>query len=112
MMDSVLQFIVMLVIFVAVLAATYFFTRWMADFQKDKTATGNIEIIETARISSTKYIQIVRIGQKYMAIAVGKDEVTNLGEVSREDLIFKEEVKEDNISFKDILEKIKGEIKK
>jgi flagellar protein FliO/FliZ len=102
----------MLIVFIGVLAATYFFTKWMADFQKDKTATGNIEIIETARISSTKYIQIVRIGQKYMAIAVGKDEVTNLGEVSREDLIFKEEVKEDNISFKDILEKIKGEIKK
>ena len=47
-----------------------------------------------------------------MAIAVGKDEVTNLGEVSREDLIFKEENPQDNISFKDILEKIKGEKKK
>ena len=111
-MNSYLQLIVMLIVFIGVLAATYFFTKWMADFQKDKTATGNIEIIETARISSTKYIQIVRIGQKYTAIAVGIDEVTNLGEVSREDLIFKEEVKEDNISFKDILEKIKGEIKK
>ncbi|MBP3813413.1 MAG: flagellar biosynthetic protein FliO [Butyrivibrio sp.] len=111
-MNSYLQLIVMLIIFIGVLAATYFFTRWMADFQKDKTAIGNIEIIETARISSTKYIQIVRIGQKYMAIAVSKDEVTNLGEVSREELIFKEENPQDNISFKDILEKIKGEKKK
>ena len=111
-MNTYLQFITMLIIFVVVLAATYFFTKWMADFQKDKTASGNIEVIETARISTTKYIQIVRIGQKYMAIAVGKDEVTNLGEISREDLIFKEENPEDNIKFKDILEKFKGEIKK
>ena len=111
-MGTYLQFITMLIIFVAVLAATYFFTRWMANLQKDKTASGNIEIIETARISTTKYIQIVRIGQKYMAIAVGKDEVTSLGEVSREDLIFKEEKTEDNLKFKDILEKFKGEIKK
>ena len=106
------MFITMLIIFVGVLAATYFFTKWMADFQKDKTASGNIEVIETARISTTKYIQIVRIGQKYMAIAVGKDEVTNLGEISREDLIFKEENPEENLKFKDILEKFKGEIKK
>ncbi|RKM62546.1 hypothetical protein D6855_03195 [Butyrivibrio sp. CB08] len=111
-MNTYLQFITMLIIFVVVLAATYFFTKWMADFQKDKTASGNIEVIETARISATKYIQIVRIGQKYMAIAVGKDEVTNLGEISREDLIFKEENPEENLKFKDILEKFKGEIKK
>ena len=111
-MDSVLQFIVMLVIFVAVLAATYFFTKWMAGYQKEKTSSGNIDIIETARISATKYIQIVRIGQKYVAIGVGKDEITNLGEVSREDLIFKEENPDNNLNFKDILEKFKGEIKK
>ncbi len=111
-MGTYLQFITMLIIFVVVLAATYFFTKWMANFQKDQTASGNIEVIETARISSTKYIQIVRIGQKYMAIAVGKDEVTNLGEVSREDLVFKEDNPEANMSFKDILEKFKGENKK
>ena len=111
-MNTYLQFITMLIIFVVVLVATYFFTKWMADFQKDKTASGNIEVIETARISTTKYIQIVRIGQKYMAIAVGKDEVTNLGEVSKEDLIFKEDSPEGNIKFKDVLEKFKGEIKK
>ena len=111
-MSSYLQFITMLLVFVVVLVATYFFTKWMAGFQKEKTSTGNIEVIETARISTTKYIQIVRIGSKYMAIAVGKDEVTNLGEISREDLIIREDSPEDNISFKDVLEKIKGEKKK
>ncbi len=102
----------MLLVFIVVLAATYFFTKWMAGFQREKTSTGNIEVIETARISTTKYIQIVRIGSKYMAIAVGKDEVTSLGEISREDLIIREDKPEDNLNFKDILDKIKGEIKK
>ena len=64
----------MLLVFVIVLAATYYFTKWMAGFQKERNLSGNIEVIETARISTTKYIQIVRIGSKYMAIAVGKDE--------------------------------------
>lgn len=102
----------MLLIFVLVLAATYYFTKWLAGYQKEKTGAGNIEVIETARISTTKYIQIVRIGQRYMAIAVGKDEITGLMEISKEELEFKEDNPEDNISFKDILEKIKGEKKK
>jgi flagellar protein FliO/FliZ len=102
----------MLLVFVVVLAATYYFTKWMASYQKQKTSTGNIEVIETARLSATKYIQIVRIGDKYMAIAIGKDEVTPLCEVSREDLIIKEDSSEETLNFKEILEKFKSEKKK
>ena len=111
-MSSYLQLITMLLVFIVVLAATYYFTKWMANYQKAKTSTGNIEVIETARISATKYIQILRIGDRYVAIGVGKDEITNLGDVSREDLIIKEDSSEDTLNFKDILEKFKSEKKK
>ena len=111
-MGSYFEFVALLIVFVAVLAATYFFTKWMAGYQKNKTSTGNIEVIETARISTTKYIQIVRIGGRYVAIGVGKDEITNLGDVSEEELVFKEVNPSDNISFKEILDKFKGEKKK
>ena len=110
-MNSYLQFVSMLLVFVAVLAATYFFTKWMAGYQKDRNTSGNIEVIETMRLSTTKYIQIVRIGQRYVAIAVGKDEVTNLGDISREDLIIREDKPEDTVRFKEILDKLKGEKK-
>ncbi len=110
-MDSYLQFISMLLIFVIVLAATYFFTKWMAGYQKEKNLSGNIEVVETMRLSTTKYIQIIRIGTRYFAIAVGKDEVTNLGEISREDITIREDNPEETISFKEILEKFKGEKK-
>ena len=110
-MESTLQFLLMLLIFIAVLVATYFFTKWMAGYQKERNISGNIEVIETMRLSTTKYIPIVRIGQKYVAIAVGKDEVTNLGEISREDIIIREDKPEDTISFKEILERFKGEKK-
>ena len=110
-MDSYLQLVSMLFIFVIVLAATYFFTKWMASYQKEKNISGNIEVIETMRLSTTKYIQIIRVGQKYFAIAVGKDEVTNLGEISREDITIREDNPEETISFKEILEKFKGEKK-
>ena len=110
-MDSYLQFVSMLLIFVAVLAATYFFTKWMAGYQKEKNTSGNIEVIETMRLSTTKYIQILRIGEKYFAIAVGKDEVTSLGEISREDITIRDDAAVETVSFKEILEKFKGEKK-
>ena len=109
---STLQFVSVLIIFILVLAATYFVTKWLADYQRGtSSSTGkNISVIETCRISQTKYIQIIRIGNRYTAIAVSKDQVTALGDVPEEELIIKEDGQE-NISFKEMLEKIKGEKK-
>ncbi len=84
--NSYVQFIAILVIFVAVLAITAFTTRWIANYQKQTGMGTNIEIIETTRISTNKYIQIVRVGQTYMAIAVCKDTVTMLGEIPAEQM--------------------------
>ena len=110
--DSYLQFIAVLIVFIIVLGLTYYATKWMAGYQKEKNSGKNIEVLETGRISTTKYIQIVRLGDKYMAIAVGKDEVTALCELDKESLVFDDRSGSNNMSFSEILEKFKSEIKK
>lgn len=102
--SSYAQLITVLVIFVLVLGVTAWVTRWMADYQKAQNMNANIEIVETVRITSNKYIQLVRVGQKYMAIAVCKDTVTMLCEVPEEQLVFKD-ASRSKINFKDLLEK-------
>ena len=83
-----LQLLVVLIIFVVVLFLTYYTTRWIAGYQKKHLAGGNVEIIETAKIGTNKYLEIVHIGKdRYYVIAVGKDEVTLVGEISKEDLV-------------------------
>ena len=110
--ESYLQFIAIIIIFVLVLGLTYYVTKWLAGYQKEKNSGRNIEVLETGRISTTKYIQIVRLGDKYMAIAVGKDEVTALCELDKESLVFDNSENAGTLSFNEILEKIKSEFKK
>ncbi|MCM1134825.1 MAG: flagellar biosynthetic protein FliO [Clostridium sp.] len=86
--DSYLQFMTVLLLFVFVLAITYLVTRWIARYQKEKVGIGNLEVIETCRLASNKYIQIVRAGDKYLVIAIGKDEVHMLSEISGDGLSF------------------------
>jgi len=83
---SYAQFIAVLVIFVFVLGVTAFVTKWIAGYQKQQGAGSNIEVIETSRLTNNKYLQIIRVGEKYLAIAVCKDTVTMLGEIPREQL--------------------------
>lgn len=84
--DSYAQLLAVLIIFVLVLGLTAFTTRWIANYQKQQNGNSNIEVLDTARIANNKYIQIIRVGETYMVIAVCKDTVTMLGQVPREQL--------------------------
>ena len=100
--DGYAQFITVLFIFVAVLAVTALVTKWIAGYQKQQGMAGNIEIRETVRIANNKYIQLVRIGETYYAIAVCKDTVTTLGEIPADQL--KEKTTSENASgFRELL---------
>ena len=108
-LDSIVQFFTVLVIFVFVLGITLISTRYIAGIQKNKYKTGNMELIETLRISNNKYLQIVKVGNKYVCMAVCKDTVTLLGEIQKEDMVLSEESIGTHDSFHQILEKMKQE---
>lgn len=105
--DSYLQFITVLILFVFVLLITYWTTRWIARYQKGKAGAGNLEVIETCRISPNKYVQILRAGEKYLVIAVGKDEIHMLAELSEEELLLQKNSEEASVSFAGVFEQMK-----
>ena len=105
--DSAAQFLTVLILFVLVLAITAFTTRWIAGYQKQQNLNGNIEVIETQRISTGKYLQIIRVGEKYLAVAVCKDTVTMLTEVPKEQMVFRETGGKSATSFAELFEKMK-----
>ena len=106
--NSFMQFLVVLFLFVVVLGITLWTTRWIAGYQKEKMSGSNMEIVDTMRLSSNQYIQIVRIGGEYIAIAVSKDSVTKLAEIPLEQIILRQPSEGETLSFKELFEKTKG----
>ena len=105
-LDSYMQFITVLIIFLFVLLITYWVTKWTAGYQKSQNVNANMEILDTIRLSNNKYVQIIRIGRKYLALAICKDTVTMLTEISEQDLVFSDGNPSKMLGFKDVLEKI------
>ena len=105
--DSVVQFLTVLIMFVFVLGITYFTTKYIAKIQKGQMSNKNMELIDTLRISNNKYLQIARVGEKYYCMAVCKDTVTMLGEVQREELVFYENNANAGMNFQAVLEGFK-----
>ena len=106
-LESIIQLITVLFIFVFVLAITWFSTKYLAGMQKDRYKTGNMELVETLRISNNKYLQIVRVGNRYFCMAVCKETVTMLGEIQKEDMVFSANNLNAGMDFQKILEKVK-----
>lgn len=86
--DRIAELIAILVIFVLVLAFTLFVTKRLAGYQRGQRAGSNIELVETCPAGNGKYIQIVRVGETYVAVAVCKDSVTLLATIPKEQLLF------------------------
>lgn len=106
--ESYLQFLTVLILFVFVLAITYLVTRWIARYQKGRIHEGNLAVVDTCRIAPGKYIQIIRAGEKYLVIAVGKDEVHMLSELSPDELDLREDAKEQAVDFAGVFAKVRG----
>lgn len=107
--DSLLRFITLLIVFALVLAVTYFVTRWIGGYQKEKFSKGNIKIIEAKQIGSNKFIYIAQIGNDYYALSSGKDNFSVIGKIDGEGIKIPED--NDNVveqPFSAVLDKVKG----
>ena len=121
-LESFLQLLGVLIIFVFVLIITYLTTRWLGGFQKAQMAGKSLHVVDTIRIAGNKYIQIIKTGEVYLVIAIGKDTVTMLAKLTEEEYgtvmeQFTDEAQKENglgiqNNFQDVLDKVKNHFPK
>lgn len=85
-MDSILQFVTACLIFVFVLVICVFTTRFVGNFNKQQYSNKNVQVIETIRIANNKYIQLLLVGEVYLVVAISKDQITLLTQLTKEEL--------------------------
>lgn len=85
-LNSFIQLLGALAVFVFVLVITYYTTKWLGGLQKTYSTGKNLKVVESVRIANNKFVQVIRIGNLYLVIAVGKDEVTMLAQLTEDQL--------------------------
>ena len=109
-LKSIGQLICVVFLFLFVLALAYIAARIAGSFQsKALNKNSNIQVIEVFRLSNNKIIEIVKIGNRYLALAICKDDVTVLTELDESE-IKEKETSLKPIDFNSILDKMKNEI--
>ena len=106
-LKSVGELICVVFLFLFVLFLAYLAARLAGSFQSGVIQKhSNIRVIEVFRLSGNKVIEIVRIGDHYLALAVCKDSVTVLKELEETE-IKEQETALEPIDFSKILERLK-----
>ena len=107
--DSYAQLLTVLLIFVVVLGATAYTTKWIAGYQKKQGLSGNLELLDAVRLGNNKYLQIVRVGKTYVAVAVCKDTVSVLAQIPEEQLVLREDPGE-AMNFREIFSQMRQKV--
>lgn len=107
---NITQFLTLLLIFAFVLAVTYYTTRFVANYQKGKMSQANMSVIEGLRISPDKFLELVKIGERYYVISVCKSSISLICEVPKEELVFREDGEGEKpvLNFAAIMENLKN----
>ena len=74
--ESILELILLLGIFVLVLVACVFTTRFVAGRQMQRGRSGNFKPIETYQITQNRYLHLVQIGTRYFVVSVTKENIS------------------------------------
>ncbi len=85
-LESFLELIGVLLIFVFVLVITYICSKWMASYQKVHMKSKNLQMIETISAGANKTICLMKAGKEYLVVGIGKDEITHLATLTEEQL--------------------------
>lgn len=107
--DSFLRLVTLLIVFALVLTVTYFVTRWIGGYQKEKFSKGNIKIIEAKQIGTNKFIYIAQIGNEYYALSAGKENLSVIDKIDASGLTLPEDNDKTMIEpFSAVLNKVKN----
>ena len=79
-LNSFIQLLGVLLIFLFVLVITYFTTKWIGGYQKVQMSGRSFQVVDN------KLVQVIKMGDVYLVIAVAKDNVTMLAKLTEEEM--------------------------
>lgn len=103
-LQSIAELISLILIFIVVLVVCYATTKFVAGKQIAQKKAGNFEVIETFSITQGKYLQLVRMGSKYVVISVTKEHITYITELDESEVCqIQKNMSVTGKSFKEVL---------
>lgn len=106
--DSIWQLVGLVSLLIIILVAAYYTSKFIGGIKLGQMKKSNFQVIDTYRVTPNKALQIVKIGNKFVVIAIGKDDIHLITELDESEVMIRESQQAEKQSFKQILDKLKN----
>ena len=103
-----LQLVGLVFILIIILFAAYYTSRLVGKFSLGQLKNSNFQVIDTYRISPNKFLQIVKVSNKFIVLSVSKDNIQFITELDESEVFIRDINNKENLSFKQIFDKIRN----
>ena len=103
-----LQLVGLVFILIIILFAAYYTSRLVGKFSLGQLKNSNFQVIDTYRISPNKFLQIVKVSNKFIVLSVSKDNIQFITELEESEVFIRDINNKENLSFKQIFDKIRN----
>jgi flagellar protein FliO/FliZ len=105
--DSFVQLVSLVFVLIIILVAAYYTSRFVGKMKMGQMKKSNFQVIDTYRISQSKALQIVKIANKYVVIAIAKDTIEIITELEESEVMIRDFHNDEKQSFMQIIDKLK-----
>jgi len=102
LLQNSLKLFGLIIIFVLIIVACYYVTRFVGTKSMGTIRESNIKVIDVYRVNQNQCLMIVGVGKKYFLLASGKDSVTLLSELAEDDITILSSGTNKAISFHEV----------
>lgn len=106
--DNFIQLLGLVFLLILILFATYYTTRFVGKVKLGQMKNSNFQVIDTYRISQNKVMQIIKIANKYIVVAIGKDTIQYITELDEEQVMVRDPDSREKQNFKQTFEKLRN----
>jgi flagellar protein FliO/FliZ len=106
--DSLLQLIGLVFLLIIILIAAFYTSRFVGGMKLGQLKNSNFNVVDSYRLSQNKAIQIIKIGNKYVVVAIGKDTINYITELDEAEVIHREFNTKEKLSFKQLFDKYRN----
>lgn len=106
--NSFLELLGLILLLGVILVATYFTTRFIGKYKMGQLKSSNFHVIDTYQISQSKMLQLIKVGNRYIVISICKDTITYITEIEEAQVITKDDLGENKLSFKQAFENLRN----
>lgn len=106
--NSIWELIGLILLLIVILIATYYTTKFVGGIKGKQLKTSNFELVDSYRIAPNKVLQIIKVSDKYLVIAISKDAIEYIAELEEDKVIIRDKNPTNKESFKKVFNHIKN----